>query len=316
MKKLSLATYLLIGLVNTSASAVTFTLGDVFNGISKAVSSVTAPSDTVASAPSGLLVKDIKDLPQLTNKPFIRGVALLNYAELERELNSENNRRMGGIWPDGRYLIGELVKNYGSYQRVAQAFQDDVAGKKKFNRSVELKGASNPYANDNNAFELSKLNDATRKNSMSIYTYTLKTHFKIPDQYVTNGKFVFESDNPGVKNYLRGHVAMDPGSDQGFAQICYERINNDFLHDQKSVYSVKKGNIIDYSITCYFGGDDGTNRSRTDNTIQPIKETNSILPKTWTIHKIKDPLSKSDGASYTLTNKDMFSFENEVYPTK
>ena len=94
--------------------------------------------------------------------------------------------------------------------------------------------------------------------------------------------------------------------------VCYEMINGKILDDKKSTYSVKKGNIVDYQTTCYFGGTIRKN----DNMIKSINPFNEALPSSWKAYKVPDPLAKDAGKSYTITNRDMFLYENEVYPAK
>lgn len=304
MIKHGISTLLVLAVVSTTVSAKELTLGDVVGGIGSILGGLS--NSATSNTPSGVLVKDLPDLPILADKPFVRGAAKIDYAELQRPYSSDNNKRMGSRALGGRGSMGLMIKDY---DRHVLEYQADASGQKKFVRSSKLSGFSNPYANDSNAFELSKLNEATRNNGMSIYTYTLKTHFKVPDEFVTQGKVVFEADNPGVQTYVRGHVSSaDKGS--GFVQMCFHRINNEFLKGQKATYSVKKGNIIDYDLTCYFAGDDGSNKFL-PNTIQSIQESNEALSKSWTVYNSKDA-----GKSYILTNKDMFLYENEVNPVK
>lgn len=319
MKKLSLSTFISIGLITTSASAVTYTIGDVFSGISKAVSSVTAPSDgssssVSSSASAGVLVKDLPDLPKLADKPFLRGLSKIDYAEIQRPKGSKNCYRISSLNCSGRCIIGQLAKNYQNRSEALE-FQDDAANKKPFERSNKLSTFSNPYANQSSAFDLSKLDEVTRNDDYHVYTYTINTHFKIPDEFIKNGKFVFEAQTPAVQTYNRGNVALITGSNSGFNQLCYHKINNNFLTDKKATYLVKKGNIVDYSLTCYFSGDSGSKKIL-PSTIQSIRESNEILPKSWTAYSVPDPLAKEAGKSYTLTNRDMFLYEYEVYPAK
>lgn len=315
MKKLHLATFLSIGLITTSASAVTYTIGDVFNGISKVVSSATASSDgssssVSSSAPAGVLVKDLPDLPKLSDKPFLRGLSKIDYAELNRNnvTSQKNAKLMRYAATDGWGCIRAMNRHRDV--DVIMNFQKDALDSKTFVRSNPLSGFSNPYANDKKAFDLSSLNEATRIDYQSIYTYTLKTHFKIPDEFVKNGKFVFESETSGVMHYSTDIKGTMMASEQ----VCYEFINGQILADKKSTYTVKKGNMIDYQTTCYFGGTNGKNDKM--NMIKSIDRFNEVIPSAWKVYAVPDPLAKDAGKSYTITNRDMFLYENEVYPTK
>lgn len=312
MKKLHLAALLSLSLAASSAMAVTYTLGDVFNGISKVVSSATASSDgssssVGSSAPAGVLVKDLPDLPKLAEKPFLRGLSKIDYAELDRHNTSQqNNRLMSYAATNGSGCL-RAIQRPGGDEKALRNFQDDAVNGKIFVRTNPITGFSNPYANDKKAFDLSSLNEATRIDQGNIYVYTLKTHFKIPDEFVKNGKFVFESETTGVMTYSAKK------SNQDYSEmVCYEMINGKILDDKKSTYSVKKGNIVDYQTTCYFGGTIRKN----DNMIKSINPFNEALPSSWKAYKVPDPLAKDAGKSYTITNRDMFLYENEVYPAK
>ena len=319
MKKLNIA-LLSLSLAASSAMAVTYSLGDVFNGISKAVSSATAPSDGASSsvsssAPSGVLVKDLPDLPKLADKPFIRGLAKLDYGEIERYVDTspKNSSRLGLTGASGTDYIRQFLIP-GNYTAVSLVIQADATKKKMLDRSGVLSTISNPYANQNIAFDLSKLDDVTRNSEKSIYTYALNTHFKIPDEYVKNGKFVFESQYGPVSSSYQNYSERIPMATVT-SQQCYHMINNQFLSDKKGTYSVKPGNIVDYTLTCYFAGQvEPTTTSQF--TIKSINEFSNVLPKSWKVSAVPDALAKNEGKSYVLTNRDMFLYEKEVYPAK
>jgi hypothetical protein len=272
-------------------------------------------SSTTASAPAGVLVKDLTGLPKLSDKPFVRGLAKLDYGEIERPFggNTKNNSRLGMGGADGTDYIRKFLIP-GTYNAVSMVFQEDARKKKMLDRSGVLNTISNPYANQNTAFDLSKLDEVTRNSKQSIYTYTLHTHFKIPDEYVKNGKFVFESQYGPIQYSYQNYSALIPMATVT-SQQCYQMINNEFLSDKKGTYSVKQGNIVDYTLTCYFAGQvEPTTTSQF--TIKSIKEFNNVLPKSWKVSAVPDTLAKDEGKSYVLSNRDMFLYEKEVYPAK
>ncbi|MDP3465220.1 MAG: hypothetical protein Q8R86_05555 [Sulfuricurvum sp.] len=317
MKKRHLAALLSLSLAASSAMAVTYTLGDVFNGISKVVSSATASSDgssssVSSSAPAGVLVKDLPDLPKLAENPFLRGLSKIDYAELDRNdgWQTQNNRLMTYAATNGSGCLRAMFDPGTKNNNVIRNFQNDAVNGKTFVRTNPITGFSNPYANDKKAFDLSSLNEATRADHGNIYTFRLKTHFKIPNEFVKNGKFVFEAETPGVMTYSQ----KIPGTRMNSEMVCYEMINGKILDDKKSTYSVKKGNIVDFQTTCYFGG---TNeKDGKQSMISSINSFNEALPSSWTVYAVPDPLAKDSGKSYKLTNRDMFLYENEVYPAK
>lgn len=314
MKKLNIA-LLSLSLAASSAMAVTYTLGDVFNGISKVVSSATASSDgssssVSSSAPAGVLVKDLPDLPKLADKPFLRGLSKIDYAELGRENRSKNDELMTYSATDGSGCLRAMFNTGTKNNNVIRNFQNDAVNGKTFVRNSPITGFSNPYANDKKAFDLSSLNEATRTDHGTIYTFRLKTHFKIPNEFVKNGKFVFEAETPGVMTYSQ----KIPGTRMNSEMVCYEMIDGKILDDKKSTYSVKKGNIVDFQTTCYFGG---TNeKDGKQSMISSINSFNEALSSSWKVYSVPDPLAKDAGKSYTITNRDMFLYENEVYPAK
>lgn len=310
MKKLHLATLLSLSIAASSAMAVTYTLGDVFNGISKVVSSATAPSDGASSlvsssAPSGVLVKDLPDLPKLSDKPYMRGLAKLNYGDIlfTGNIRDKNNGILGNEARDAKWLLRYRVAEPGS-EKSNVKFQQDALKGKIFDRINTLSVFSNPYASQSEAFDLSKLDDATRNDTNTLYAYNLNSHIKVPDEFVNkNGKFVFESEIGPIMKYRK-----DGSYHTVISQVCYQMINGAFLLDKKATYSVKKGNIIDYSLSCYFNG--------AKDAIQTMNMSSGLLPNSWTVYSIPDPLAKDAGKSYTITNRDMFLYENEVYPAK
>ena len=315
MSKLHFAALLSVSIVGSSAMATTYTLGDVFSGISKVVSKATGPSEgsssfASSSAPSGVLVKDLPDLPKLAEKPYMRGLSKLDYGEIVPG-EGKNRRTIGFDAGSAPYALGVIIQDYqeGRNSDRSITFQKDALKGKVYDRSSALSVISNPYASQAEAFDLSKLNESTRNNMSTIYTYTLKTHIKIPDEFVNkSGKFVFETHHSPVMVY-NGYLLTNPKKkDNNF--LCYQMINGNFLSGAKANYSVKKGNIVDYSLACYFAGN--TN----PNTIQDIKQSSDFLPRSWTVYSVSDPLAKDAGKSYTITNRDMFLYENEVYPAK
>lgn len=314
MKKINLA-LLSLSLVASSTMATTYTLGDVFSGISKAVSSVTSDGSSSSGsslAPAGVLVKDLPDLPKLADKPFLRGLSRIDYAELNRNniTSPQNNKLMSFAATDGTVCLRDIYDPSVKTVSAILNFQNDAVNGKTFVRTNPITVFSNPYANDRKAFDLSPLNEITRIDAQSIYTYTLKTHFKIPNEFVKNGKFIFESESPGVMNYRKDIQ----GTNMRSQQMCYEIINGKILDDKKATYTVKKGNIVDYQTTCYFSGTNG--KYDKENLIKSINPFNEIIPSSWKAYSIPDPLAKDAGKSYTITNRDMFLYENEVYPAK
>jgi hypothetical protein len=291
--------------------ATTYTIGDVFSGISKVVSKVTGPSEgssssASSSAPSGVLVKDLTDLPKLVDKPYMRGLAKLDYGDILFTGNTreKNSGLLGHETSDAEWLLRFQIAEAGN-NKINLKFQQDAIKGKVFDRINTLSVFSNPYASQSEAFELSKLDDATRNNTHTLYTYTLNSHIKVPDEFVNkNGKFVFESEVGPVRKYRK----VDRSNHPIISQVCYQTLNGALLLDKKATYSVKKGNIIDYSLSCYFNG--------APDAIQTMKISSELLPNSWTVYSVPDPLAKDAGKSYTITNRDMFLYENEVYPTK
>lgn len=314
MNKFQIAALLSVSAIASSAMATTYTLGDVFSGISKVVSKATAPSGNAAeetvSIPSGVLVKDLPDLQKLSDKAFLRGLAKIEYGEIIPG-DGKNRRTIGFDAGSAPYALGVIIQDYQEGRNSARSttFQKDALTGKVYDRSSTLTAVSNPYANQTEAFDLSKLNESTRNNMSAIYTYTLKTHIKIPNEFVNkSGKFVFETHHSPVMLY-NGYLLTNPKKKDNNS-ICYQMINGAFLSDAKASYSVKKGNIVDYSLACYIAG------NTKPNTIQDIKQSSDLLPRSWTVYSVPDPLAKDAGQSYTITNRDMFLYENEVYPAR
>jgi hypothetical protein len=310
MNKFQIAALLSVSAITSSAMASTHTLGDVFNGISKVVSKTTAPSgnatEETVSAPSGMLVKDLPDLPKLADKPYIRGLAKLDYGDILFTGNTrdKNSGLLGHETSDAEWLLRFQIAEAGN-NKINLKFQQDAIKGKVFDRINTLSVFSNPYANQSEAFDLSKLDDVTRNNTHTLYAYTLNSHIKVPDEFVNkNGKIVFESEIGSIRKYRK----VDRSNHPIISQVCYQTLNGALLLDKKATYSVKKGNIIDYSLSCYFNG--------APDAVQTMKMSNELLPKSWTVYSVPDPLAKDAGQSYTVTNRDMFLYENEVYPAK
>lgn len=311
MIKSGLSTVLLgLAVVSTIVSAKEYTIGEVVSGVGGFFGGLTGSG--TSNVPSGILVKDLPDLPKLTDKPFLRGLAKFDYSEIDRHgpSSKKNMDMIGWAAADGIGCLRLLQNGYNTHPKVAINFQNDAKNGKTFIHTNPVSGFSNPYANDKKAFDLSSLNEVTRVNHQTIYTYTLKTHFKIPDEFVKNGKFVFESETTGIRYYTQDIK----GTMMKSQQMCYEMINGQILNDKKATYTAQKGNIVDYQTTCYFGGTNGKNDKT--NMIQSITPFNEVIPSSWKVYSVSDPLAKDAGKSYALTNRDMFLYENEVYPVK
>lgn len=303
---------LCFALTSTSAFAKEYTIGDIVGGIGDyfgglSNSSNASSSGEVRSNQSEMLVKDLTDLPKLSDKPFVRGVSKLDYAEmhLNNEVNRKNYHLAGGN-TRGEYAIWLLSRS--SNQVLAQNLIKDLKTKKVFDKDNTMSVYSNPSATFEGLFDLTKINEIQRTNPLKMYTYALSTHFKIPNELVDKkGQVIIESPNfPIYIATTRGDSSYSLGS-----EVCHQMINNDFLKDTKGVYSVKKGNILDYQIVCYFAGE-LPQESRKTNSLQSLSFYQKNLPKEFKVYSTAD----SSANSYTLSNRDIFLYANEFNPAK
>lgn len=267
------------------------------------------------SGAAEVLVKDIPDLPKLSDKPYLRGASKINYGEMLFGGNvntNKNTRAIGFEDGSGSHILETIIGDYKGtgFTNRANAFQKDAQTRKIFTQNNTLSVISNPSAGQAEAFNLSNIDDIARNNLLTVYTFDLKSHIKIPNEFVNkNGKFLFASNDGPIMLYY-GNSAGSGGKRKDKNAICYQMINGDLLSGDKGTYSVKKGNIVDYTLACYFAG------NVKPNTMQDIRQVKDMIPKSWEVYSVPDTSAKDIGKKYTVTNRDMFLYENEVHSAK
>lgn len=305
--KLMISTIVCVPVLSSSAIATTFSLSDVFNGISNAVSSPTSSEPPV-------LVKDMQNGPVLSSKPYLRGLASINYSSIPIRQNF--NKDLEEHVSNHAATLLDYYQRYAQESRGLRVLLKDATGKIHLVRYKEdtKKVYSNPYSNNISVFDLSKLNDFGRSEYLSFYNYEIKTHIKIPEQYIKNGKVIFEDvRGPAIVYSRQGGPGRAYNS---FAQICFQKIDGKFMTESKMTIPVSKENTIDYSISCYFGGYPtvpslGIGEGNKDS-LKDISEAQSVLPSFWNVYTIPGPLDKKEPEKYKITSKDIFLYEKEV----
>lgn len=290
-------------------SAATFSLGDVFNGLTNIVSQ---NSDKTSEPQT--LVKDSKDGPILSSKPYLRGLASIDYSRISTR---QDSNKYGGLYESAaRSHAAPMINHYITHAQESKGLRvllNDATKKIHLERDKEetKKVYSNPYSNNVSVFDLSKLNDFGRSEYQSFYNYEIKTHIKLPEQYIKNGKVVFEDLRGPAIVYSRGADSYN-----SFSQVCFQKIDGKFMPDKKMTITVSKENTVDYSISCYFGGyptvpELGIGQGRKDS-LKDISEAQSVLPLYWNVYAIPSPLDKGEPEKYKITSKDIFLYEKEV----
>ncbi len=301
MKTFKKVSTVVLSVLLTSSSIQAFSLGDIANSV------VNTVSDSVSDSKKekdDRYVKDINDSTILSDKPYIRGIAKITFAEINRKDNSQAGEKNNMLLKtssnrNANAVLMETVK--GDFNDV---FTRDAKDNDTFIVTDVNTVYSNPKVSDYPNYDLSQIKKfLTYMDESSIYRYKVETHLKVPAGLIEDNHVIIKPESaPLTFNGLGDHVGSIDGDWWSYA--CFQTINGEFTKGSEYKVKVSDNNTIDATATCYFAG--------VPESFQFYKLA-YVTPDRWTLISPPDPITGESEHEYNLTKLDMFMYKDEIY---